>query len=432
MKNNLLFTLMLFSLAVNAQQEIDNKSIQQINGITVNKLLASDGLTQDHLGTSASISGNIAAFGAPFYDSGGLSNNGAVYIYTFDGSSWQETAIITALNASDNDEFGHSISLDGNRLLVGAPYKTVNAVGNTGTAYIFDFDGTNWNQTEQLDMSSVATQVINANFGISVSLLGDKALVGAYKDKSSAVSNAGAAYIFSFQMGSWNTDPAQLLANDAAVNDKFGFSVSLSLGKALIGAFGHGGKGAAYVFSDTSAKGIDSFLLTNKIIDTAGVANDSFGYSVKLDNGKVIIGAIGQDTGGSSAGAAFIYDYNNTTSSWDKSFTLIASDAANFDKYGTAVDLSGNLAIVSAPRKLSSSSVNNGKIYMYRKVGPNWQEINTFVPTSTSTQSELGKSIELGVDSVAAGAWLDNEKDTEAGAGYVFQQNDIIFSDGFE
>jgi hypothetical protein len=432
MNNNLLLTLMLFSLVVNAQQELHNKSIQQINGITVNKLLASDGLSQDRLGTSASISGNIAAFGAPFYDSNGLSNNGAVYVYTFDGSIWQETAIITALNASDNDEFGHSISLDGNRLLVAAPYKTVNAVGNTGAAYIFDFDGTNWNQTEQLDMSSVATQVINANFGISVSLLGDKALVGAYKDNSSAVSNAGAAYVFSLQTGSWNTDPIQLLANDAAVNDKFGFSVSLSPGKALIGAFGHGGKGAAYVFTNTSVLSIDSFLFTSKITDTAGVAGDSFGYSVSLDGQRAIIGANGQDIGGSSAGAAFIYDYNNTTSSWDKSFTLIASDAANFDKFGTAVDLSGNFAIVSSPYKFTSNSVNNGKIYMYRKLGPNWQEINTFIPTFTSTQSELGKSIELGVESVAAGAWSDNEKDIEAGAGYVFQQNDIIFSDDFE
>lgn len=432
MNNILLFTLILFTLVVNAQQEIHSKSIQQINGITVNKLLASDGLATDRLGTSASISGNIAAFGAPSYDSSGLSNNGAVYIYTFDGSSWQETAIITALNASDNDEFGRSISLDGNRLLVGAPYKTVNAVGNTGAAYIFDFDGTNWNQTEQLDMSSIATQVINANFGISVSLLGDKALVGAYKDNSSAISNAGAAYVFSLQMGTWNTNPIQLLANDAAVDDKFGFSVSLNLNKALIGAFGHGGKGASYVFDKTTVAGIDSWPLSSQITDATGVANDLFGYSVSLDGQRAIIGAHQQDTGGSSAGAAFIYDYNNTTSSWVKSYTLIASDAANFDNFGKAVDLSGNLAIVSAASKFSSNSVNNGKIYMYRKLGSNWQEINTFVPTSTSTQSELGKSIELGMDSVAAGAWLDNEKDAEAGAGYVFQQNDIIFSDDFE
>ncbi len=432
MKYNLIITLILFSFLATGQEETKSTGNQQISGITVNKLLASDGIADDNFGTSVSLSGNTAVFGSPFYDSNGLSNNGAVYVYTFDGNIWQESAIITPTNAADNDEFGHSVSIDGTRLLVGAPYKTVNGVGNTGAAYVFDFDGTSWVQTEQLDMSSVATQIINANFGISVSLLGDKALIGAFKDKSAAVSTAGAAYIFTLQMGTWNTNPIQLLANNAAINDRFGISVSLDINQALIGAFGHAGKGAAYVFDMTLVGAVETWSLSNQIDDSTGLVNDSFGYSVSLDNKRALIGANANDLAANTAGAAFIYDYNTSSSSWVKSKTLTAGDAANFDKFGTAVDLSGNIAIVSAPRKLSSSSVNNGKIYMYRKSGPNWIEINTFIPSTSSSESELGNSIEIDADSIVAGAWFDNEKDVLAGAGYIFTQNDIIFSDNFE
>ncbi len=432
MKYNLIIILVLVSFIATGQQETKSTEIQQVSGITVNKLLASDGIADDNFGTSVSLSGNTAVFGSPFYDSNGLSNNGAVYVYIFDGSIWQESAIIIPSNAADNDEFGHSVSLDGTRLLVGSPYKTVNGVGNTGAAYIFDFDGTNWVQTEQLDMSTVATQIINANFGISVSLLGDKALVGAYKDKSASVSTAGAAYIFTLQTGSWNTNPVQLLANNAAVLDRFGLSVSLDINQALIGAISHAGKGAAYVFDMTLVGGVETWSLSSQINDSTGLANDSFGYSVSLDNKRALIGANANDLAANTAGAAFIYDYNTSSSSWVKSKTLTAGDAANFDMFGTAVDLSGNIAIVAAPRKLSSSSVNNGKVYMYRKFGSNWIEINTFLPTATSTESELGHSIEIDADSIIAGAWFDNEKDLLAGAGYIFTQNDIIFSDNFE
>jgi len=151
----------------------------------------------------------------------------------------QEQKLLAA-NFQTGANFGISVSLLGDRALVGASgYNS-----NKGTAYIFDYAGGIWNYTAEL----LTSTSIGDNFGNAVSLQGDRALIGAYGDNS----NQGAAYIFELNNGMWSLE-ATLLAGDGLAGDQFGYSVSLSNDRAIIGANqDDSGEGAVYVFDFTA------------------------------------------------------------------------------------------------------------------------------------------------------------------------------------
>jgi hypothetical protein len=165
------------------------------------------------------------------------SSTGAAYVFTRSGTTWSQQATLTASDAATNDTFGSSVALSGDTALVGAPGKN----SSTGAAYVFIRNGTAWSQQANLTASDAAT---NDNFGASVALSGDTALVGAFNKNGSI----GAAYVFTRSGTAWSQQ-ANLTASDAVGGDRFGFSVSLSADTALVGAFYKNSvTGAAYVF----------------------------------------------------------------------------------------------------------------------------------------------------------------------------------------
>ena len=158
---------------------------------------------------------------------------------------------ITALDAAASNQFGFSVSISGDRTIVGA-LGDDNAGSFSGSAYIFDFDGASWTQTAKLAASDAAAGDF---FGFSVSISGDRAIVGAFGNDD-AGSSSGSAYIFDFDGASW-TQTAKLTALDAAASDLFGFSVSISGDRAaIIGARLNDdagrSSGSAYIFQFNS------------------------------------------------------------------------------------------------------------------------------------------------------------------------------------
>jgi len=211
-------------------------------------LTASDGAAYDELGRSVALSGKTALVGAPLCDPAGQVSAGAAYVFTRSGGFWTGEGRLTALDAAAGDTFGASVAVSGGTAVVGAP---LHYVGGTrpGAAYVFTRSGGSWPQQAELtgfDSSSGAT------FGSSVAASGDAALVGAPGQSIAGQASAGAAYVFTRSAGSW-TQQGEPLAEDAAVGDQFGFSVSLSGATALVGAASHdpagaANAGAAYVF----------------------------------------------------------------------------------------------------------------------------------------------------------------------------------------
>ncbi len=265
------------------------------------KLTASDGASGDSFGGSVSLWGDRALIGAVGDDENG-SNSGSAYIFDFDGSSWSESAKLTASDGGGLDIFGRSLSLWGDRALIGSD----NGGGNgtlSGAAYVFDFDGSSWSQSAKLTASNAAARDL---FGRSVSLWGDRALIAAEGDDENG-NNRGAAYIFDFDGSSWS-ESAKLTEPENNLSARFGFTVSLSGDRALIGGNEDGDDGArfglAYIFDFDGSSWSESAKLT--ISDAPAI--ETFGLSVSLSDGRALIGAYSDDDNGRDSGSAYVFD----------------------------------------------------------------------------------------------------------------------------
>ncbi|MBK8698507.1 MAG: FG-GAP repeat protein [Saprospiraceae bacterium] len=193
---------------------------------------ASDGAAGDYFGRSVSISGDYAIVGADWKNVGSNNRQGKVYIFKRSGASWTQQAGLTASDGAADDLFGRSVSISGDYATVGAAGKDIGANTNQGTVYIFKRSGTSWTQQASFTASDGAT---DDSFGFSVSISGDFAIIGTLKDVGSNV-DQGKAYIFKRSGTSW-TQQAGLTASDGAADDQFGISVSISGDYAIVGAY---------------------------------------------------------------------------------------------------------------------------------------------------------------------------------------------------
>jgi len=315
------------------------------------KLTASDAEADDNFGNSVSLSsdGNTAIVGAHYKDAGGI-NAGAAYVFVRSGGVWSQQQKLTAGDPEEYDYFGISVSVssDGNTAIVGAYHE--DAGGNSaGAAYVFVRSGGVWSEQQKLTAGDAQEEDL---FGYSVSLSsdGNTAIVGAHYEDAGG-SDAGAAYVF-VRSGSVWSQQQKLTAGDAEANDNFGYSVSLSGdgNTAIVGAiYGDAAvneTGAAYIFVRSGVV----WSQQQKLIASDAQANDNFGNSVSLssDGNTAIVGALYEDTGGDGAGAAYVFISNEGI--WSQQQKLTASDAQAYDVFGNSVSVSsdGSTAIVGA------------------------------------------------------------------------------------
>ncbi|MCK5924240.1 MAG: FG-GAP repeat protein, partial [Methylococcales bacterium] len=193
------------------------------------RLQASDRAQGDKFGESVSISGDYVIIGAKDNSDQGASS-GSAYIFKRNAAIWTQQAKLTATGASAGDFFGCSVSISGDLALIGSSSDDDNG-SSSGAAYVFNRAGVNWSQTVKLTQTAASA---GDEFGASVCIAGDSLIVGAVHDNDAAA-NAGAAYIFTKSGGTWS-QATQLLAPNPAANDEFGFSVSISDSIAVVGA----------------------------------------------------------------------------------------------------------------------------------------------------------------------------------------------------
>ena len=379
------------------------------------KLTASNGKSFDELGISVSLSGDRALVGAP--GDGGF-DSGAAYVFVFDGSQpvgqqWSQESKLKASDATPFDAFGESVSLDGDRALVGAPRGR--------SAYVFTFSGTSWSQQAKLVPSGATSPSQVDGFGISVSLSGNRALIGDAEDDEGG-SNAGAAYVFTFNGASWSQQ-AKLIAADAGSSDFsefFGISVSLSGDRALVGAYWNAGAGttagAAYVFA------FDGSAWTEQVKLTADDAApfDEFGISVSLSGDRALVGAHHEDGASSdqtNSGSAYVFAFDGA--SWSQEAKLTAADPGDIDEFGGSVSLSGDRALVGADRD-DDAGTNSGSAYLFTFDGASWSQQAKLTAANGAADDEFGVSVSLSGDRALVGAWKDDDGGENAGSAYVF------------
>jgi len=317
------------------------------------KLIASDAASDDWFGISVSISGDYAIVGAWYNNSNG-NRSGSAYIFVRDGDDWTEQSRLTANDAAAGDQFGSSVSICGNFVIVGAPHNDDDGA-SSGSAYIFVRDGNDWTQHTILTANDADA---NDQFGSSVSISGNFAIVGAPLNDDDGT-NAGSAYIFVRDGDEDWTQQTKLTANDAEDGNYFGDAVSINGNYVCVGAYPDDGySGSAYIFVRDNV----DWTQQAKLTASDAAAGDFFGLSVSTNGDYAVIGAYRNNDDGQISGSAYIFIRDDAD--WTEQQKLTANDAEAGDQYGLAVAISSDYAVVGAHGN-DDDGGNSGSAYIY-------------------------------------------------------------------
>jgi hypothetical protein len=352
------------------------------------KLTVPDGERNDQFGHGVALAGDTALVGAPFGKVGDNFLQGAVYEFTRDGSGWPQTGLLTVSDGVGLDRFGFSVSVagDGDTALVGAIGVEVAGNAGAGAAYVLTRDtGGGWTEQATLTASDAAAF---DNFGASVALAGDRALVGADFATVDGQSLQGAAYLYT---GADWQEQAKLVAADGAEFDSFGRPVTLAGDLAMVGVpladvDGTGEQGAAYLF-DLSGGGGPAPTGT-MLTASDGAADDWFGRSVAVDGDTVVVGSDAADVGGVfNQGAAYVFVRDGD--GWVEQARLTASDGGSSDQFGFAVAVAGDTALIGSA---------DDAAYVFTRDGGTWTEQAKLVPSDGAEFDRFGIAVALSGD----------------------------------
>ena len=402
----------------------------------VKKLLASDAQALDNFGRSVAISGDTAVVGLDtFFSSGGA------YILERDrggADNWGEVKKLTGSDAGATERFGSRVAISGDIAVVGA---WLEGPGRPGAAYVFHRNqgGTdNWGQVKKLTASDGG---IRPRFGFSVAVSGDTAVVGALSDGTCCGGFPGAAYVFQRDHGgtdNWG-EVKKLTASDAQAFDNFGFSVAVSGDTAIVGAIAEDGGGtlnsnfgAAYVFERDEGSQ-DNWGEVAKLNDSDAQEEDRFGHSVAVSGNTVIVGAEGATRGinpfpfpFSTAGPGLAYVFERDAGgagNWGEVKKLLASDGQDGDFFSFSVTISGDNAVIGAHQADVAAPFSGAAYIFQRDAGgtDNWGEVKKLLASDGHFGDSFGISVAVSGQTVLAGAPFENEAGVQAGAAYVFE-----------
>jgi MYXO-CTERM domain-containing protein len=290
-------------------------------------------------------------------------------------------------------------------------------VDDAGARYPLRIDPLLWTQQAQLSASDAAP---SDGFGASVSLSGGRAVVGAPGDGSPST-GSGKAYVFVRSGSDW-IEEAELAPSDGAPGDQFGWSVSQISDRIVVGApaGGQDEPGAAYVFVQSGG----TWTQEAKLTVSAPPGNPQFGYAVSASDSTVIVGArYAQE----SAGAAYVFARNGTI--WTQQAELLASDGAQGDELGTSVALSGGTAVVGAPAR----DFHHGVAFVFAQSGTTWTQQAELSANDGATDDAFGTSVALsGTTAIVGAPGRPVHGYDGAGVLYVFGQSGATWAQQVE
>ena len=330
--------------------------------------------TEDQFGAALALQGDVLAVGAPL-DNDTLTDQGAVHVFHRSqggADNWGFVKLLAAQTPAADDRFGAALALDGDTLAVGAYLDNATAT-DQGSVTIFSrhLGGTdNWGLRVTRLASDGAT---SDQFGFSVALDGDILVVGAPLDNGSAT-DQGSIYILKRSQGgseNWGQVGSALTANDAAASDQFGYAVALVGDTLAVGApfdnhASGSDQGSVYLFGRIQS-GVDVFSQGSRLTSPNPVAGDSFGFSVATNELVIVAGAPVDSLGfASSQGSAFVFERDQGGAfKWGAVQELNDGDGAANDRFGAAVAISGDVIAIGAPDANPNGQNNAGQALVF-------------------------------------------------------------------
>ena len=377
----------------------------------------------DNFGNSVSVSGDYAIVGAFAEDDAGGTDSGKTYIYNVTTGALVHTLNNpTAYGTSGGDNFGSSVGISGDYAIVGA--QSENDAGGifSGKAYIFNvttgalvhtLDNPNAYGTSQFD-----------NFGWSVAISDNYAIVSTSQEDDAGGTTSGKAYIFDVTTGALLHTLNNPNPYSTSAGDQFGCAVSVSGDYAIVGAYGEGDAGGtysgkAYIYNVTTGALVHTLNNPNAY-DTS--ASDRFGYSVSISGNYAIVGASQEDdASGSASGKAYIF--NVTTGALLHTLdNPNAYDTSTLDQFGYSVAMSGDYAIVGAYREGDAGGTKSGKAYIFDvTTGALVYTLDNPNAYGTSESDQFGLSVAISGNYAFAGVrYEDDAGGTSSGKAYIY------------
>ncbi|MEM1268709.1 MAG: hypothetical protein AAGI08_01550 [Bacteroidota bacterium] len=324
----------------------------------------------DGFGSSIAQAGDVLVVGARGRSQGA----GGADVFVREGGQWR---FETALTPTDGrpQEFGRTVATDGERIVVGAPFRDNLA----GAAYVFGRTASGWALEAELVLRERFSRTF---FGWAVAVDNGVALIGAPNDFDQP-SSPGAAYVFEAGNEGWaQTD--SLTASDSRFRDAFGIAVDIDAGRIAVGATtSSSGNRSAYVFD---RDGVD-WRQTARL---SGGQTEPFGASVSLSGDLLAVGAPGNTPEGGVA-----YVFRASGSDWEEEDRLAALDEQLFRQFGTSVSVSGTRILVGAPDNEQGRGPGRGVGYLFERSGGDWNPLSRLELPADRETDLLGQSVVL-------------------------------------
>lgn len=367
----------------------------------------------DIYGAAFAVDGGVALVASEWDDDQGK-DSGAVFVYRCDGEAWTQEQKLLPGNGQAGDNFGRSVELDGDVAVVGAHWDNDKGA-KSGSLHVFRYDGQKWNQEQKLLAPDGRKE---DRLGNTVSIDGNVIVGGAWRK---GAEDTGAAYVFRREGGSWVAEQ-KLTAADAQPGDNFGRHVCVSGDVIAVGAWKDDGGGedlgAVYVFRHNGTR----WAQEQKLSAPDGSASDRLGWAVYLDGDVIVAGAHGDDDKGANSGSAHVWRHDGQV--WAHEQKLVPGDGKAHEHFGYAIAVEGDNLVIGAPVSLSHVS-GPGSIYLYRHGGDGWEQARKIVPSDGAPQDAFGFHLALGGNVVASGSWRNDDAGPDSGAAYLFTFKDL-------
>ncbi|MEM7183717.1 MAG: putative Ig domain-containing protein [Spirochaetota bacterium] len=421
-----------------------------IDGVWVQQayVKATNAGSQDYFGYDVGISSDTIVVGAYGEDSNqttitngttasandSSSNSGAAYVYTRSGTTWTQEAYLKPPVTATSDQFGFSVAIDTDTIVVGSWLEgsnqttitngttgsTDNSASNSGAAYVYTRSGTTWTQQAYLKAPNAESSDF---FGYDVGISSDTIVVGAYGEASNqttitngtsastnnSANNSGAAYVFKRSGTTWAQE-AYLKAANAEGDDFFGDAVAISSDTIVVGAYGEDS---------------NQTTITN-------------GTTASSDNTLSIVGA------------AYVFKRSGTT--WAQEAYLKPPNGETNDAFGRAISVNGDTIAIGAFQEDSNQTTitngttassdnsqgSSGAVYVFKRSGTTWAQEAYIKAPNAFTSTQFGIDVAIESDTLVVGSnWEDSNQTTitngstassdtsvnDAGAVYVFKRN---------
>jgi hypothetical protein len=366
----------------------------------VQKLTASDAAQEDFFGSAVRIDADTLVVGAPFDEVGGFGNAGAAYVYVRSGSSWVEQAKLTASDASLSAQFGQSLDLQGDELLVGAYFD--DPFGAGGAVYAFQRAGTVWSQTQKLIPTGSG---FVSQFGRAIAVCGNWAVIGA---PLSSGFGEGSIYTYENVAGTW-VQRQNIFASPQIALESFGMRVAMDADTMAVGMAAGFNQGRVHLYR------FDGSNWNLEQVVTAANGATFFGIEVDLDGDRLAVGSWGS-LGGTFRGAAYVFRRNGTQ--WNQEDQIGPTPAGQDQAYfGTALKLQGEQLFVGAPfgdpepGHTSGTNPSTGRVYRFKRQPTFgvWMQTAMIDAESAANGDQFGTSMDLCGPDLVVGARFDDD-----------------------